>query len=340
MSAFRPVLTALLLSAVPVAFAQEKPQGGPVAEEPPGWTLERAMQFWRKEAHVCAQPSVPRFSSKHFGVPSPTDCNDGDMTLFNGLLCFSGEKLGCDGVREAQSSDGQWHRSPRLMRLGKNDQSNDGAKFSPDMMLGLQLYFIARAKEDRSAVHAQAQNWISWVDGRDVPRVCTEVVGCILAPGALGTLGLTIDYLHANVGLKPLPSGTFRGAIGTAMQSWRGITKISVEGNDEHFPLHLVSVELLIARATGKHRDFVTEQVKTLIKRQPENLFYQWLAQGATDALKQRLLQRCPTENSKAPERLEWMWELNQNDNKFRNSSYWDCIFLGNLLNKRPSQLD
>src|SRR5690348_11546418 len=45
--------------------------------------------------------------------PSKEACEDGDTTLFNGLLCASGEPLGCRAVQRAQGADGRFWRSPR-----------------------------------------------------------------------------------------------------------------------------------------------------------------------------------------------------------------------------------
>ena len=40
------------------------------------------------------------------GYPSKENCDDGDSNIFNGLLCLSGESIGCDAVRDAQGRDG------------------------------------------------------------------------------------------------------------------------------------------------------------------------------------------------------------------------------------------
>ena len=51
------------------------------------------------------------------GWPSKDDCDDGDMTLFSGLLCGSGEPSGCAAVRASRSGSGR--RPDRRRPLAK-----------------------------------------------------------------------------------------------------------------------------------------------------------------------------------------------------------------------------
>jgi hypothetical protein len=58
------------------------------------------------------------------------DCDPGDATIFNGILCFSGEELGCTAVKKAMDSDGRVWRSPWFIGKDKFDS------FSRDQFLG------------------------------------------------------------------------------------------------------------------------------------------------------------------------------------------------------------
>lgn len=44
--------------------------------------------FWRTKVFTCTTATGQAFPSKEV-VGQPQDCDDGDMTLFNGLLCAS-----------------------------------------------------------------------------------------------------------------------------------------------------------------------------------------------------------------------------------------------------------
>jgi hypothetical protein len=61
--------------------------------------LDDAMTYWRAKAFHCTDngkdfPSKERMPT----AKDPSPCEDGDMTLFNGLLCAAGESIGCDAV--------------------------------------------------------------------------------------------------------------------------------------------------------------------------------------------------------------------------------------------------
>jgi hypothetical protein len=93
--------------------------------------------FWRQNAFLCAA-APPSFPSKEV-LGQPQECDDGDMTLFNGLLCAAGESAGCEAVARSQDTDGRWWRSPR--RIGWEAPAHD-VSFSPDQSLGDLLYAV------------------------------------------------------------------------------------------------------------------------------------------------------------------------------------------------------
>lgn len=64
--------------------------------------LSDRLAFWESKALLCeAKPGGVKFPSKPTHEISQP-CDDGDMTLFNGLLCAAGDERGCVGVAEAQ----------------------------------------------------------------------------------------------------------------------------------------------------------------------------------------------------------------------------------------------
>ena len=72
-----------------------------------GWAaeLDEAMKFWETKVLLCeAHPNGVKSPSKQTGDPSQP-CDDGDMSLFNGLLCMAGDERGCLGVAEAQDRE-------------------------------------------------------------------------------------------------------------------------------------------------------------------------------------------------------------------------------------------
>ena len=101
-----------------------------------GSDFSNIKRFWTANAFVC-KSTAGDFPSKEGTNRDP--CDDGDMTLFNGLLCLAGESAGCDAVRNSQGADGRWWRSPR--RINWEAPIYD-VSFSPDQALGVFGYII------------------------------------------------------------------------------------------------------------------------------------------------------------------------------------------------------
>ncbi len=157
------------------------------------------------------------------------------MTLFNGLLCAAGDERGCQAVRDAQDpTTGEWHRSPRLRVLGRNDRGKES--FSPDMALGVQLYLVKAKDVERG------MKWLLWLHNNvacsiklqekcllyALPRFCTNDdpdKGCTMRPGDAATLAATVSYLQKTVGLPDLPDGRLRGYLGDVLQTTRRLLR-------------------------------------------------------------------------------------------------------------------
>ncbi|WP_338834099.1 hypothetical protein [Bradyrhizobium septentrionale] len=125
------------------------------------------MQFWRRRVATCRvdgtiSPNTATGFPTKYDYPvgdSHTQCDDGDMVLFNGLLCAAGEQKGCDGVRDALDFEsGHWWRSPAIKL--RNKDSVDQPNLNSDQALGVMLYILQRndAKAFRSWMHFIAMN--------------------------------------------------------------------------------------------------------------------------------------------------------------------------------------
>jgi hypothetical protein len=129
--------------------------------------LPTRMAMWRRYAELCTlgktiwQGATPA-SSDNFptkddaGIPAnPQACDDGDMGLFNGMLCAAGEAQGCAAVKNAQAGTGQWWRSPALKVRNQDDPNSPN--INSDQLLGLLLYVLQ--ENDTSAF----RRWLEWV---------------------------------------------------------------------------------------------------------------------------------------------------------------------------------
>jgi hypothetical protein len=300
----------------------------------------RATQ-WEKAALICEAGSFRFPSKQHWKVDQP--CNDGDMTLFNGLLCAAGDERGCDGVRDAQdSASGLWHRSPRIRLLGKNDEGN--ADSSPDMALGVQLYLLVKRDIPR------AQKWLQWMNSNyfcapngslcilKIPKFC-GTDDCIMRPQDAATLAATVNYLQENAGLPALVNGPLRGILGTFSGYGPVAQQVAASVNDPGFPQHLAGVSVWLLRLAGSTDSALASAADTLAARNPGNAFFSWLAGRSKEQVTNETLARCPADPNTLIKPLhQWQWERsnapNPNDGLYawQQSSLWDCIFMARLI--------
>ena len=209
------------------------------------------MHLWKSWAPLCN------------GYPSKQNCDDGDATLFSGLLCLAGEELGCDAVKAAQDTAGKFWRSPRRVGI---DTSNS---FSRDMALGVLAYLVAT--RDTGA----AQQWLQWIDQNSV---CQIKVGgncqlrtyrycrddgdgrCFVTPGMWSMMRRVWEHLNLplhkemkTLGENTLVIETEQAAIG--------------------YQLHLKGVITLLYQKLDRNFSYEWDLMNTLAQRQPDNLF-------------------------------------------------------------------
>ena len=283
--------------------------------------LSDALAWWQPpQAFLCHSASVD-FPSK-FDATDVSHCDDGDMTLFNGMICVSGDQRGCDGVRLAQGADGRWWRSPR--RIGWTYPTHD-VSFSPDQALGVMLY-TARARN-----LAAFDRWVQWMaDNRPCLvqvggsclqkgwlRYCSDDVvdkRCTFRADDCTYLKATGIYLGSSKGdlcdkvLDELPSGVAPFPK-SAILSVPAQVYASASVNQVGFPLHLAAVGLLLARTLGLRDPLLDSAGQTLATRQNQNPFFAYLANGATAGTTTMLLNQCPNPGRPSNGRNQWSWE-------------------------------
>jgi hypothetical protein len=262
--------------------------------------------------------------------PSKDGCEDGDTTLFNGLLCASGEPLGCAAVRAAQGADGRFWRSPRRV----DGNLGEPKSFSRDMSMGVLLYLATTG--DRDA----ATRWLAWIDAnrpctlvkpwgggcwvRGPHRVCRddESATCTITPTLWALMGRVWDRL-----------GLPRHA---EMQRWSAtdtdLAAIEATFTEPGYQLHLKAVAIFLKQVLDVQRTWRLETARALSERQPENPFFRYLWEGASPEVIEAVLARCPAAGVVPAERRQWSWERADAAEAWRASMGWECVFLANLL--------
>ncbi|WP_250483269.1 hypothetical protein [Caballeronia sp. GaOx3] len=293
------------------------------------------------------------------------------MTLFNGLLCISGDQLGCDAVMHAQDVSGRWHRSPRL---AADPTLRPKDSFSWDMALGVQLYVV------KTGDRASLQRWLAWVESsrpclvetpldgkkyclvRGWPRWCTDDTegGCSAKPQNLATLIRTIDALGLQLppAAEDVPPTGIIGdilrklqdqareanaalSLGRLLEKSRNlqpsILLMDSLANEPGFSRHLAGVEILLSRRLGLGSEEVNIAATVLALKEKNNPFFQYLWEGPSERVRQLLLSIAPKTQAQLPmSKRDWAWQRTDTEQAWKSSNLWDFQFAGRLVTQLP----
>lgn len=262
---------------------------------------------------------------------TPGECPFGDMTIFSGLSCLSGEKERCEDVRRAQAPSGEWFRSPGLVDA---DYHNGTATFSRDQSRGVLSYLIVT--KDTAA----ATRWMDFVEKNDWKLCQKSEKGwdrCATRAMFWTTTALVWDYL----GLKRVKK---MKDFNFAMQAVYQPIEASVQPND--YPMHLTAASIYIRQEMAKRSGKAIQQPKhvdrilnILTRRAPENPFFHYLKHGADETAADTVLKYCPEKEPKLSIRRDWAWQrsIDHRHDGMKERTWevpggHDCIFMINLL--------
>ena len=247
-----------------------------------------------------------------YGVPynvSPagmaSGCDDGDATIFSGLLCLAGDRF-CENVRLAQSQDGRYWRSPNRV------ENDDAPTFSRDQSKGVLAYLLHT--KDTTA----ARKWLVYIRSQN-SRLCPDGIShCGISAPLWSLFGDVWQFL-----------GLSRTAN---MQSGRALDdaiRIREASTNKGYRLHLVALDSWIRRAANRG-DHIDDTVTRIIhRRQPKNPFYAYLA-GRYEVAAQETIKKCA--NSPSGSKRQWAWQRDESEQAWKDSQGWDCVFLVDLL--------
>lgn len=308
--------------------------------------LADRMALWESKAFTCKEGGK-NFPSKHRlpDAQNLSECEDGDMTLFNGLLCSAGDMRGCEGVKKSQSVDGRWWRSPLKIGVESNPTNIYPASFSADMALGVLHYAV------KTGDTASFTSWAKWLE---ISAPCLVVnpldKKCIIT----GWPRLCTDDWEAKIcTFRPITCDELE-IVGKAINSTGGdicrkiLTKLGIKAdyilpttelaagaavfNDRGYPLHLAAAKIYLLDKMGLTSVASRTGAIALAIRDDQNPFFLFLAEGPSAKVKQMVLRLCPSNNSPPSNRDQWSWERDSSKQEWVNSMYWDCIFMGKLL--------
>lgn len=293
------------------------------------------VRWWREHAPTCMAPDGFVFPSKR----NAEGCDDGDMTLFAGLLCAAGDSDGCETVKRSQDASGRWFRSPRRAQTANLGNPNS---FSPDMALGAQLYGVSKGDADSIG------RWLKWMDrvrpcwigsGDDcfrgpLLRFCTDDTekGCTVRPGDAATLNATVRSMGVALPTEDMDRMFDQAGKNLMDQLW-----VSAQVNKPGYSQHLVAVQIFLLRKAGLSDARLDTAAVTLSEKQPGNPFFAYLREGRTERVRELALAACPSPEKGLPTEMDqWSWEREDAEQAWRSSMLWDCLFIAKLLEATP----
>lgn len=252
------------------------------------------------EEMLALSASIRTWASVCKGEASKNECNQGDNTLWNGLLCASGEAFACEAVRKMQEPEGWVRRSGS--RVGNVTELNPTSR---DMVLGFALY--VQTTGDRPAVERLLAYWKQ--TGRLGPR-CDD--RCIATP-------LVLNALRVAAG------------IGTGQVADHIFVLQNAQGAPAGYARHLAMIEVWIRKRAGWKGQIIDEAAKVLAKREPSNGFFAYVA-GDRERATEIFIDLAP--RSKPEETSQWSFERTDSSEAWRESMGWEWTALSNLLSK------
>jgi hypothetical protein len=269
---------------------------------------------------------------------------DGDMALFGGLLCLSGEAAGCELLERAQDKDGRFWRAPD--HIGQASNANHKT-FSGDQFRGVAAYLIARRDRERLG------RYLAYLSSTaaQVPKPWDPIMR-------------DFDKGYFSCDSYPDPTCLLAGEewqwLNDLARGWKMLDRIPPAERDparrygdvlgmleyraafaplggEAYQAHLVGVQIYLLRAAGRRDPAIGRAAAILAARQPKNPFYLYLHLGKSD---KRTIVATREWCSNVPDpqnAFDWSWQRDtdteQGGPAYKRSMGWDCIFmLNNLL--------
>lgn len=311
----------ICLSLLPTSCATAKRD----SETPPGPASLAEMANLRSQLAGWAETKGAAATRVKRGWDGQLD--DGDALLFNAILCSTGDETACSVVAASQGPDGRFWRSPDLVGQEKENS------FSRDMGIGVVLWAAVKGDAAKPALEA----WRAYVkkNGKMCPQASDN--RCLVTP----SFAAYFNYVAEKVGFSKLPFGIVRGedvAVSVPalagpetpflFRMWQTLEPTTPRG----FALHLLAVQMHTVQHLGVWDDTLQAVANRLVKREPKNAYYLWLARGVDETVANLWLELVPRQKPESTR--EWAWERKDEDLAYLKSCGWDFIAVADLVLK------
>jgi hypothetical protein len=261
---------------------------------------------------------------------------DGDMGIFGGLLCRSGAEEGCQLIRDANTPEGRFWRSPG--RKGESD-TKEHSSFSGDQLKGVLHYFTTKNDKDRLG------NFLQYLrsNATQVPGTSLAIESgysscpnygpnftCLLNGGDWYALKI-LARKQGLVSALPPDLSNMEARYGFSYDTliWEALM------TNSGYRLHLVANTAWTLRSLGEKDARLDQVFRIIAARQPENPFFSYLLLGPD-----RRVQRLSDEKCTLPinrnDFSDWAWQRAETQRAWDRSMVWDCVFIYGLMFRDP----
>ena len=267
------------------------------------------------------------FSQDGCNTPTRASC---DETFWNGIYCsnpYSDRNLSniaCEAVSRAQDLDGMLWRSPWEAR---QQNSSNPDFFSRDQGLA------TLASLTRTANRTLWNAWLSYIS-RNGGYMCPHHWDCTLVTPYFCTMDKVAQHMNLT---RPDPNLMIPKLGRNVCTDFdHDFVYTSCFVNEQGSALHLASLDVYIRRnLVGEWDTRLQAAADRLHARDPENVWFEWLAKGGSDDLATRLLSQIPLPpNSTSPPRMRTQWSFVREDKEraYLESMGWEFVFLIDYL--------
>lgn len=244
----------------------------------------------------------------NFRGVSKGNCDDGDIMMYSGLLCLSGEEIGHQTVLRSVDETGRAWRSPRRI-----NNEPEGNSFSRDMLSGM-LGCIIKHKDKELAQRFWA--YTQSIGGKLCPDATDNK--CTMLPTTLGLLKQVWTY----IGLEPTTAMKLGGVIDD-------IGLLAQSQTRDGYELDLSVIHIFLRQRMDTYNSVLKKAAQIASERQPENPWFELVYNGKTEKFIDLFLAQAPEE--KPLRQFQWSITRNTAEQSWKDSMGWEFKFLYNL---------
>lgn len=111
------------------------------------------------------------------------------------------------------------------------------------------------------------------------------------------------------------------------------MTELNLLINAKGYSRHNTLVDILTLQLTGNGSKQLQSLAAKIAAEEPANPFFRYVASRGSDSTEPLsiVLNECPSETEEPHSRSQWAWEREQSEAAWKNSMYWDCIFIARV---------